>query len=102
MVRHAIHIVIHVEALPDNSRRLMEIIEVEGLDYERSPHEPPYKTRTLYEYEFEGYENGKAVGRFLVKDPPSWLNKLKLIPNFQMPDFWRQQSDQRTTNNQGE
>ena len=91
MVHRAIHIVVHVEALPDHSRRLMEIIEVEGLDYDRSPHEPPYKTRTLYRFEFEGYDaNGKAIGRFLVKEPPSWLDKLKLIPNFEMPDFWRE------------
>ena len=92
MVYRAIHIVVHVESLPDHSRRIMEIIEVEGLDYDRSPHEPPYKTRCLYQFEFEGYDNdGKAVGRFLVKEPPSWLNKLKLIPNFEMPDFWRDQ-----------
>ena len=92
MIRHAIHIVIHVEALPDHSRRMMEIIEVDGLDYELSPHEPPYKTRTLYRYEFDNYsEDGKAVGRFLVKNPPSWVDKLKLIPNFQVPEFWRQQ-----------
>jgi len=97
MVHRAIHIVVHVEALPDHSRRLMEIIEVEGLDYGRSSIEPPYKTRTLYQYEFDRYdENGKAVGRFFVKEPPSWLNKLKLIPNFQMPDFWKQPEEQPT------
>jgi pilus assembly protein CpaF len=90
MVHRAIHIVVHVEALPDHSRKLMEIIEVEGLDYDRSPHEPPYKTRTLYRFEFDRYdENGKAKGRFFVEEPPSWLHKLKLIPDFDMPDFWR-------------
>jgi len=91
MIHRAIHIVIHMGTLPDHSRRLMEIIEVEGLDYDLSPHEPPYKTRTLYQFEFERYdENGKAIGRFSVKEPPSWLNKLDLIPGFHMPDFWKQ------------
>jgi len=91
MVSRAIHIVAYMGVLPDHSRRMLEIIEVEGLDYNRSSDNPPYKTRTLYEFEFERYdEHGKAVGRFNVKEPPSWADKLKQIQNFQMPAFWRE------------
>ena len=101
MVCHAIHIVIHMEALPDHSRRLMEIIEVNGLDYDISPHEPPYKTRTLYRYQFDRYDaNGKAVGSFHVGDQPSWIDKLKMIPNFQMPDFWQDKQQNHKENTQ--
>ena len=92
MVSRAIHIVVHAGELPDYSKKLLEIIEVQGLDYGISESNPPYKTRCLYRYEFSHYnENKKAVGRFLVVDPPSWVDKLKLIPDFQMPDFWRKQ-----------
>ena len=89
-VSRAIQIVIYSGMLPDYSRKLMEIIEVEGLD-RTNPNDPdpPYKIRTLYKYEFDRYdENKKAVGRFIVCEPPSWINKLKLLPDFQIPDFW--------------
>lgn len=90
MVSRAIHIVVHAGELPDHSRRLLEIIEVEGLDYDRSASMPPYKTRTLYRFEFDRYdETGKAAGRFIVKEPPSWINTLKQLPDIQTPDFWR-------------
>jgi len=91
LISRSINIVIHMTVLPDYSRVLSEIIEIEGLDNDVSPDYPPYKIRSLYEYEFDRYdENGKAVGRFVVKDPPSWVHKLKMIPNLQVPDFWRE------------
>ena len=96
MVSRAIHVVVHAGALPDHSRKLLEIIEVEGLDYDISAANPPYKTRTLYRYKFSHYdEAGKAVGRFHVCEPPSWINDLKMIPNFTTPDFWQQQQQQK-------
>jgi pilus assembly protein CpaF len=89
MVSRAIHIVIQMGELPDHSRRLMEIAEVQGLDYDRSASFPPYKLRTLYQFEFNHYgTDGKAHGQFLVKETPSWLRELQLIPNYQLPDFW--------------
>jgi pilus assembly protein CpaF len=88
-VSRAIHIVIYSRMLPDFSRKLMEIIEVQGLERTGNP-DPSYKTRTLYKYEFERYdENKNAVGRFIVCEPPSWINQLKLLPDFQLPDFWQ-------------
>jgi pilus assembly protein CpaF len=89
MVSRAIHIVIHMGELPDHSRRLMEIAEVQGLDYDRSSSFPPYKLQTLYQFEFQNYEaDGKACGQFLVREKPSWIGELQLIPNYQLPDFW--------------
>lgn len=91
MVSRAIQIVIHMGEMPDHSRRLMEIAEVQGLDYERSPSFPPYRLRTLYRYEFDRYDaEGKACGQFLVKDKPSWVDELQLVQNLQTPAFWRQ------------
>jgi len=91
MVSRAIHVVIHMGELPDHSRRLMEIAEVQGLDYDRSTSFPPYKLRTLYQFEFSHYgTDGKACGQFLVKETPSWLSELQMIPDYQVPYFWRQ------------
>lgn len=91
LVSRAIRVVAHMDVLPDHSRVLSEIIEVEGVAYDSSAGSHIYKTRTLYKYEFDHYnEADKAVGRFIVKEPPSWINKIKRIPNFQTPDFWQQ------------
>ena len=92
MVSRAIHIVVYARMLPDYSRKLMEIIEVQGLDRSNpNDSDPPYKIRTLYKYEFEKYDaNKKAVGRFCVEEPPSWIDQLKLLPDFRIPEFWLQ------------
>jgi pilus assembly protein CpaF len=91
MVSRAIHVVIQMAELSDHSRRLMEIIEVQGLDYDRSATFPPYKLRTLYQFEFEYFGSDcRAHGTFSVKETPSWIRALQMIPNYQMPDFWRQ------------
>ena len=100
MVARAIHVVVYSGELPDYSRKIQEIIEVQGLDYAVSQDNPPYKTRSLYKYEFSHYdENEKAVGQFLVGEPPSWIGNLKLLPNFKIPDFWqnKQQTDKENT-----
>lgn len=90
MVSRAIHVVVQVAELSDHSRRLIEIAEIQGLDYDRSATFPPYKLRTLYQFEFGHYgADGKACGEFMVRDAPSWLKDLQMIPNYQMPGFWR-------------
>ena len=97
MIARAVNIVVYSEMLPDYSRKLMEIIEVEGLD-RSNPNDlyPSYKIRTLYKYEFSHYdEYTKAVGQFHVVEPPSWINKLKMLPNFKMPEFWQEQKVER-------
>ena len=89
MVARAIHVVIHVGQLPDHSRKVLEIAEVQGLDYERSQDLPPYKLSSLYRFEFSRYdENRKAEGRFALQNRPSWLNQLHMIPDCDLPDFW--------------
>jgi hypothetical protein len=89
MVARAIHVVIQVGQLPDHSRKVLEIAEVQGLDYERSQDLPPYKLSSLYRFEFSCYdENRKAEGRFALQHRPSWLNQLHMIPDCELPDFW--------------
>ena len=90
LVARAIAIVIQVSQLPDHSRKVVEIVEVEGLDYERSIDFPPYKLQPLYRFQFSHYnQNEKGCGEFIVTRAPSWLADLKLIPGFQVPDFWQ-------------
>jgi pilus assembly protein CpaF len=43
MVSRSIHIVVQVSQLPDHSRKVMEVAEVGGLDYEHSAGFPPYR-----------------------------------------------------------
>lgn len=89
MVSRAIHVVIQMGELSDHSRRLMEIAEVQGLDYDRSATFPPYKLRPLYQFDFQHFgADGKTHGQFNVKEIPSWVKDLYRIPNYQMPDFW--------------
>ncbi len=89
MVSRAIQIVIQVSQLPDHSRKVIEIAEVQGLDYGRSIEFPPYKLHPLYRFQFSHYDNQlKAHGEFEIKDQPSWLADLKMIPDYQVPGFW--------------
>ncbi|HVN81115.1 MAG TPA: ATPase, T2SS/T4P/T4SS family [Terriglobia bacterium] len=89
MVSRAIQIVIQLSQLPDHSRKVVEIAEVEGLDYDRSVDFPPYKLRNLYRFEFSHYDpDSNAMGQFVVRNHPSWLQDLKLVPGYQLPDFW--------------
>jgi hypothetical protein len=70
---------------------LMEIAEVEGLDYEHSPSFPSYRLRRLYQFEFAHSGcDGKEVGRFTVCEIPTWLRDLHLVPNYRVPHFWKQ------------
>lgn len=91
MVSRAIHTVVQVSQLPDHSRKVVDIAEVEGLDYERSVGFPPYKLRSLYQFEFANYNADRlAQGTFVVKERPSWINELKRIPDYQLPGFWEE------------
>lgn len=90
MVSRAIHVVLQMRELPDHSRRLMEIAEVLGLNYDTSAAFPTYKLRTLYRFEFEGYtSDGKAQGQFVLRDGPSWLEELQKVLNYQAPQLWQ-------------
>jgi pilus assembly protein CpaF len=92
MVSRAIHTVIQVSQLPDHSRKVMEIAEVEGLDYARSVEFPPYKLRSLYQFEFSGLNAAqRAKGDVLLKERPTWINELKRVPDFRMPRFWSEE-----------
>src|SRR5262249_8107087 len=94
MVARAIYAVIHVGKLPDESRKVLEIAEVQGLDYERSKDLPPYKLQSLYRFEFSHYDEQRGVkGQFAAQHRPSWLNELHMVPDCQLPDFWVNQPE---------
>jgi len=89
MVARAIHVVVQVGQLPDHSRKVLEIAEVQGLDYDRSLDLPPYKLQTLYRFEFLLHDSDRKMqGRFVAEHRPSWLNQLRMIPDYALPDFW--------------
>ena len=93
MVARAIQIVIQVSQLPDHSRKVMEVAEILGLDYERSPGFPTYKLHCLYRFEFSHYDpNHKAHGDFVIQQSPSWVGDLKMVPDYEVPDFWQSDS----------
>ncbi|MBP7868382.1 MAG: CpaF family protein [Acidobacteria bacterium] len=90
MVARAIHIVIQVCQYPDESRKIAEIAEIRGLDYDTSPTFPPYRVNTLYRFEPSGYDtDGRLTGRFTVVGKPSFLEALSLLKDFEVPEFWR-------------
>jgi len=33
-----------------------------------------------------------------VCEPPSWINQLKLLPDFQIPDFWQNKENHNENN----
>lgn len=91
MVSRAIHVVAQMGQLPDHSRRLMEIAEVEGLSYEPSPTFPSYKLRRLYQFEMTSRSSeSKSDGCFTVCETPSWIRELQMLPDYAIPEFWRQ------------
>jgi pilus assembly protein CpaF len=83
MVSRAIHVVVQMGQLPDHSRRLMEIAEVEGLDYDLSASFPSYKLRRLYRFDV-------ALGSFELCEKPPKASELHLIPDCQTPKSWKQ------------
>jgi pilus assembly protein CpaF len=82
MVSRAVHVVVQMAQFADHSRRLIEIAEVEGLDYDRSPSFPPYKLRKLYQFD-------KAGGRFTVCENPSGAREHQPAPNARLAQICR-------------
>ena len=88
LVSRAIQAVVQVGQLPDESRKILEIVEVNGLDYAASPTFPPYHTTSLFRFRFDGRDNrGLLSGRFEATGRPSFLDELRLrdIP---IPEVW--------------
>ncbi|HQG93485.1 MAG TPA: ATPase, T2SS/T4P/T4SS family, partial [Acidobacteriota bacterium] len=88
LVSRAIQAVVQVGQLPDESRKIMEIAEVNGLDYAESPVFPPYRVTPLYRLRLGGIDSrGRFSGRFEATGRPSFLDELRLrdIP---IPEVW--------------
>ncbi len=89
LVSRAIQVVVHVSHFPDDSRKVMEIAEVRGLDTETAPAFPPYRLIPLYQFGFGGLDGAGAVqGRFVAVEPPSFLEELRL-KNIPLPEVWQ-------------
>jgi len=89
LVSRAIQAVVQVSQFPDESRKVLEIVEVRGLDYDKSPAFPPYLIRPLYRFRFEGYDGeGRVRGRFETGEAPDFLEELR-IRGLDVPAAWR-------------
>jgi pilus assembly protein CpaF len=88
MVCRAIDIVVQIVRFPDDSRKIVEISEVTGLDHSVTTMLPTYNLNTLYSYKLSGYFNNKISGTFLTGGKPTFLNDFKYIPNKEIPSSW--------------
>jgi len=88
LVARAIHVVVQVSHYPDESRKVAEIVEVDGLDYAASATFPPYRVIPLYQFVFKGYDDQDRLrGRFQAGGRPTFRDELRLrrIP---CPEVW--------------
>lgn len=88
LIARAIHVVVQVSQFPDESRKVVEIAEVQGLDYDRSPTFPPYRTNPLYRFHADSRADGGRIdGRFEVANKPSFSGELPLR-GLETPRCW--------------
>lgn len=88
LVSRAIQVVVQVCQLPDESRKIMEIVEVSGLEYATSPTFPPYHITPLYRFRLDGLDDrGRLTGRFEATGRPTFLDELRLR-NIPIPEVW--------------
>ncbi|HAG70500.1 MAG TPA: pilus assembly protein [Lachnospiraceae bacterium] len=67
-----IDIIIQLGRLRDKSRRLLEIIEITGIDNDR------ILTRVLYRFREEAERDGRVIGSIVKENDPVRLEKLKM------------------------
>lgn len=71
-IASGIDIIIHLGRLRDKSRRVLEIVEILGLEAEE------IRLKTLYQFEEEGEaEDGRVLGRLQKKGELEYVGKLK-------------------------
>ena len=70
-VASALDIIIHLGRLRDKTRKVLQIVEVEGYEDGR------IQTKVLYEFKEEGMKNGKIQGCLMKKNEIT--NKEKLL-----------------------
>jgi len=89
MVSRAISIMIQVSQFPDETRKIVDISEVLGLDYEASSVFPPYKIVPLYRFNMTGYEKDRVIGSFEVVNIPSFLTETMMFhEKLNLPNQW--------------
>ena len=79
MVASTINLIVHQERMPDGSKKITYITEIEGLSRD-SLHE--MKLHDLFRYQIEGVdENGKIKGKLksVIKHYPGFFNKLEKL-----------------------
>jgi len=86
-IARGVHVVIQAEMLPDHSKKIVEIIEVQGLD--QSSPACPYQVQELYRFSPEGIVERRIQGRFEVTGRPRFIDRLRTFRPEAVPPFWQ-------------
>lgn len=73
-ISRAVNIVIQVVRFPDDSRKIIDITEVAGLQHNGAV--PSYKLIRLHCFEVKGYSENRVIGEFRLDEKPSFRREL--------------------------
>lgn len=83
-ISRAINVVVQIVRFPDDSRKIVDISEVAGLEAGAIP---AYRMNRLHYYDVKGYVGGKVIGEFRMDKKPSFRHELRNF-NVAVPSWW--------------
>ncbi|MFH2136213.1 MAG: ATPase, T2SS/T4P/T4SS family [Patescibacteria group bacterium] len=86
-ISRAISMVVQIVRFPDDTRRVVDISEIAGLD--QSSAVPTYRLNRLHYFAVQGYDNGRVLGDFRVDTKPSFRQELRNY-NIAVPAWWEE------------
>lgn len=88
-ISRAIHVVVQIVRFPDDSRRVVDISEIAGL--ENGDLVPTYRLNRLYYYNVKRYDAGQVIGEFCMDKKPTFRSEMKNY-NLEIPKYWEDTS----------
>ncbi len=83
-ISRAINVVVQIVRFPDDSRKIVDISEVAGLEAGAIP---AYRMNRLHYFDVKGYLEGKVIGDFRMDKKPSFRQELRNF-NIAVPAWW--------------
>jgi len=83
-ISRAINVVVQIVRFPDDSRKIVDISEVAGLEAGAIP---TYRMNRLHYFDVKGYSEGKVIGDFRMDKKPSFRQELRNF-NIAVPAWW--------------
>ena len=80
-ISRAVQVVVQITRFPDDTRRVVDISEIAGLD------DGQYRLNRLYSFNVQEFEAGRVVGEFRADQKPTFRKELRGF-GLAMPDFW--------------